>query len=696
MTLTPLDVAFLGQLPIQVRQDATDWAEALQAISKPIGKSLAALAQRFGCDYVTARRKYDDFRKSGYNIRVLVNCSKAAISKASLYSASLESAFNLGTKHPRFVAYAKQLAESYQRNTAAAHRAFGKAWQAGREITGLDNSLPRHELPPGCGQDNFYRIVNDAFALEATRRGLGRAVAKYGPQVFTTRAGLWYGSHYAIDDVWHDNFVVFGHGRSSQIVRVLQLGGMEIFSGGYIAWGCKPRVLRADGKFDNLKEKYARLIVCKILFNEGYSPRGTQFIAEHGTAAISAFLEECMRRYGGKLPDGRDAVTVRRSGITGKEQAVLGWRGQGGGNPRTKSWLESFHNLIHNELAAIPGQTGKDYESRPEYTNHLLNDCAEELKALAIIAEKNPQRAAQMQLRLLHYHSDFLPLLMDLYRELNQRTWHQLEGWDSIPGNRVVEYRTAPSSAQWLTNGEFSALPVESQNLIIQLAQADKRYLQSRQLSPAEVRQRELRHAPLIKFPAFAIAEMLGPDFARELEVKGAYFRPFSDEELCPELLRYESVVTTSEGREEQLQDGHYLIFINPFDLAVVFVHDAQKRFLGTARRADRADLDSPEQIKASLGRTMHRTAQLKAPLLARHAQTMKAENARLNDLADRLDETRPFTPAEKAAADVVAELGADAAADILAPSASVPLDPTNAEAADDFLSAIGAREPRE
>jgi len=644
LMLSQTDVAFLGQLPLTVRQDATAWADALAAVGKPIGKSLEAVAARFGCDYVTARRKYDEFKKSGWNIRVLVNCSKAGITKQQIYAGEIEAAFNLGTKHPEFVSYIKALAESYQRNTAAAHRAFQKQWRDGKEIPGLDNSLPRHELPPGCGYDNIMKLVSDAFAFAATRNGLAAAVAKYGPQVFTSRANLWYGSHYAIDDVWHDNFVVFGDQGSSQIVRVLQLGGMEIFSGNYIAWGCKPRIQRADGTMDNLKEKYARLIVCKILFHEGYSPRGTEFIAEHGTAAISAFIEECLRRYGGLLPNGKPVISVRRSGITGKEQAVIGWRGQGGGNPRAKSWLESFHNLIHNELAAITGQTGKDVASRPEYTNAILNDDSETLKAMAVIARKNPQRAAQMKLRLLNYHADFLPLLMDIYRELNQRDWHKLEGWDSIPGNRVIEYRTAPSSDHWLSDADFSGLPLASQNLIIQLAQADKRYINSRRLSPAEVRRRELQQTPLIKFPAFVIAEMLGPDFAREEKVMGAYFKPFSDQELSTEPLRYASVVTDSEGREVQLKDGHYLLFINPFDLAQVFVHDAQKRFLGTARRADRADMADPEQIKRAYGHKAHLIAERQKPILQRHAAMVKEETKRLDHNAAVIEDVEGIT----------------------------------------------------
>jgi hypothetical protein len=644
--ISTTDVSFLQSLPADIRQNAFDWAEALAGVRKPIGKSLAALAMRFNLSTKQARRKYDDYKKHG--LKGLVNCSRAAISRAALLSGSgQECPRSAMAKNSEFVAYAKMLAENNQRKTAPAWRKFCKAWHRGEMIPGLDNALPRHELPAGCGYDNFLRLVNDAFAQEATRHGLSSARGKYGPMNFTTRANLWYGSHYPIDDVWHDNFVVFGHERSSQVVRVLQLGGMDVFSGAYIAWGCKPRVAREDGTMDGLKEKYARLIVCKILFLEGYSPRGTEFLAEHGTAAVSEFLEKIMRRYAGLLPGTDKAtVSVRRAGITGEEQAVLGWTGQGKGNPRHKSWLECFHALVHNELAALPAQAGMDRDALPEYTNAMLSADTETLKCMAVLAQKDPVAAARMKLRLPHYHADFLPLLMDVYRELNDRHWHELEGWDKIPGNRIVEYRTAPASDHWLSDADFSLLPPESQNLIVSLAKADPRYLQSRRLSPSEVRRRELTRSPLIKFPAFVIAEMLGPDFGRELEVKGAYFRPFSDEELSPEPMRYESVVVNAEGREEQLKDDKYWTLINPFDTSVIFVHDAARRFLGTARIAGRADLADAEQIKAGMGRVAHRMAEMKKPILARHATEVKAETSRRAHNAGIIEDIEGITEA--------------------------------------------------
>lgn len=678
--LAPTEISFLESLPLSVREEATNWESALAAVTKPIGKALQSLAIRFNCDYVTARRKYDAWRKHG--LRGLVNCSKAAISKKQLLDGDPAAACDAVARNPEFCAYAKRMAESYQRKTLPAWRAFARDWKTGKHIPGLDNNAPRHCLPAGCGQDNFYRIVKDAFALEATRRGLGSAVAKFGPQVFSTRANLWYGSHLMLDDLWHDSFIVFGR----QLVRVLELDALDVFSGMLEDFGCKPRFKREDGTFDNLKEKYARLLVAKIYFQRGYSPRGSTNLVEHGTAALSERVRKILFDYSGGL------IKTRDSGITGVEQAIIGWRGQGKGNPRFKAALESIRNLKHNELAYLPAQTGKDRDSRPEYTHGQLTQASEELRAMAALAVKNPQRAAAMRLHLLEYHSQFLPLLLDVYREINNRTWHDLEGWHAA-GNVVVEYRTAPSSPHWLSDSDFGGLPMESRNLIMQLAQADPRFIQQRKLSPAEVKARDCRD--LIKLPAFVVCELLGEDFARELKVEGCYFNAFSDQELSPEPMLFKSFITTPDGRQEKLADDTYSVFVNPFDLDQLFVCDARLRCLGIAPRVKRVDPNNPEALKRAFGERAHEIAELKKPLLARHASSVREELDRLEHNAAVMDETKPYTPEEIERGEFVSREGAAAAEDILTPStisdSSSGAPSAEDEAASELLSAIGS-----
>ena len=142
-----------------------------------------------------------------------------------------------------------------------------------------------------------------------------------------------------------------------------------------------------------------------------------------------------------------------------------------------------------------------------------------------------------------------------------------------------------------------------------------------------------------MKIPAFVVCEILGDDCAREdMKVQGAYFNEFSDHELAPEPLLFESVITTPEGRVEQLPDGKYTCFVNPFDLEQLFVCDARKRCLGIAPLVKRIDRHDDEALKRAFGHREHRIAELKKPLLARHAESVREEMRRLDHNADLMD----------------------------------------------------------
>ena len=622
MQLTVTDNHFLGTLPPDVRTDVEQWRDALLAVTKPIQKSLEAVARRFDVSLKTARRKYDEFRHSGWDIRVLVNRARVPDAESAIT--------------PEFVEWMKALVENNQRKTSPSLRVFKKKWRAGETIPGMDNALPRHQLPAGFSDDNIRRAVRDAFATAAARRGLSYAVSKFGPQIFSTRASLWYGSHLMLDDMWHDNFVVYGTKKKHQLVRVLELDALDVFSGYLEDFGCKPRLQRDDGTFDGLKEKYARLLLAKIHYQRGYSPRGGWILAEHGTAAVSERVARILFDRTGGL------IRLRESGITGEEQAIIGWRGQGKGNPQFKAALESLRNLKHNELGAIPAQTGKDRDSRPEYTHGLLTQADEELKVLEVLARKNPALAAQFRLRVWDYHSQFGPFLMQAYKELNHRDWHSLEGWERIPGNIMVEYRTTPDAPHFLTNEQFLALPAVSQDLLISAAAHDPRYLNRRRLSPADVRARDCRD--MIQLPAWVVCEILADDFLFEdLKVEGAYFREFRDQERLPdvadgETFLFESVITKEDGSREQLRDDKYSGFVNPFDLDQLFVCDARKRCLGIAAREQMIDRADDEALKRAYGQKAHRIAELKKPMLARHAESIREETARLDHNANLLD----------------------------------------------------------
>ncbi len=632
---TDADFAEYGLLPVNVRLEMEAWHNAFMAVTKPHTQALKKVAAEMGISYERTRAKFYAWLRADKDWRVCVNWAKAGRPSE--------------TVNEEFLAWFLNLAGKHQRNTMAAWRVFARSWKNGEAVPGLDNSLPRHRIPDSCSYKNLSRhLEKKKTALTAMRRGLG-AAKPLMPMVFTSRANLWVGGQKFIDDVWHDNFVTF----NGQLVRVLQLSVQDCFSGAVTSWGCKPRWEKADGSHDQLKESYARLVLASDLYDHGYSPRGTTIFAEHGTAAVSELVERILARY--TTVGGRPLITVERSGITGEQQALLGiGKGKGKGNFRHKSHLESLHNLFHNELQALPAQTGKDVDHRPEFTHGQLREESDLLRVAKWFQRVAPHRVAMLQPRLLQYHSQFLPLLAATFDAINRRgedpdIWtHELQGWHEA-GHVIAELRFSAETDQWLDSNALDRMEPAAREAFLALARTRGDLLRDRKLSPKEVWTPGRKQ--LVKLPDIAIAEMLGEDFAREERVKGSYFT-FQDADLAPEPLRFEARIARPDGREEELDGDTFKLLVNPFNLSAVFVHDAKGRFLGTARRDVRANRADTEALEEKFKRVAVRGADQMVPLRQAHAAELAAETRRLNANADlvatTLREQGIQTPAQK------------------------------------------------
>lgn len=621
----PLQKAFAAA-PTDVKNNFRKWCNAMAALqsAEHIGKEAEKWAEKIGVSVKTVLNKRSEWMKRGYE--ALFDCRH----NPALWDTSVES--NLP---PEAVEHLKKLYDDNKRVDTMAARAFlrqVRKWQNGdlsARIPGFAE-CPKGNPPKGMSMRNLARYCASKFEKAAMRRGLAFAVGKCGPQTFTTRVNLHYMSHVMLDDVWHDNFVRF---RKQGICRVVELDALDAFSGALVFWGCKPRLRRADGTYDTRVRPFVPLCLGGVFGGEGYSPAGSVVMAEHGAAAIEDRIEQILYDASGGL------ITVDRSGITGEQQAIIGWRGKGKGNSRFKGLLEGHHRIKHDAAAALPGQTGLDREHRPEFTVGILEDDDDLMKAARVLARLHPALAETLQYRLLEFHAQFMPVLMELYGIINGRDWHKMEGWDAIPGNVQTEYRLSPRADAWFSEKDFALLAPQCQEMILAAASSDKRYLNHRRISPAEVQRRE--RGRLIKLPDHVIAELIGAEFARpDMVVKGAYFNLISDDEISPEPIRYESRVIDVDGVWRQLPDDKYTGVISPFNPGKVFVHDARMRFLGTAMRTERVDRFNAEQLRASYGHAKQRVAELTAPLIRRHAQDIREETKRLKHNAGVLAAT--------------------------------------------------------
>ena len=624
------DLVEFRALPGEVQTEVDQWLAELGALRGAIGEALTAAGARLGVSRATARRKYDAWRAQGW--RGLVDWRKVPASVTHERGLPQE-----------FVEHVRVRLGGNQRKMMPAYRQLIEDWRNGVEIPGYEtvSTFERHTLPPGWSYDNLVRVARPS-ELELVIRRVGTGAAKAMlPQVFTTRVGLWPGAALMLDDVWHDNFVVF-KGRP---VRVLQLSMLDVFSGCVTAYGTKPRWEREDGSHDQLKEAQTCYLVAQQLFLHGYSEQGTVLMAEHGTAAVREELARLLHdRTGGK-------ITVRRSGITGQEQAICGLMdGRGGGNFRFKSALESLHNLFHNELAALPGQTGMDVARRPESLDggvmRVRKDGTLQLGGLlshvtdlgAALALLPPSVAAKLKMPLLNYEAEFRPVLRDTLEWINRRgEWahftHALEGWAEC-GHVVTEYRPTAQSDHWLSGEEFAALPPAEQQMFVMLARSNAAtYSRTRSLSPREVWQ--ARRGELVRINPVIIPEILtggrpvtDSPLAVERVCRNGYFE-FADHELSADTLRYASRLQRPDGREEELPDDTYLTLLNPYSPDFLWVHDAKGGLLGLVKRDHRASRADVQAVERKFGEAAKRTADILGEIKARNiSQTREAAKA--------------------------------------------------------------------
>jgi hypothetical protein len=457
--------------------------------------------------------------------------------------------------------------------------------------------------------------------------------------------------------MWHDNFVTVGKNRTP--ARVIELGALDLFSACRFKWGAKPRLRNEDtGSFNNLNEADTRFFIAGMFADVGYSPRGTMLMLEHGTAALREDVERILYDASGGL------IRCDRQPIEGKQQALTQyWGGTEGGNFRAKASLESIHNRIHNDLANLSLQTGKDSNSRPVTTDRQLQYITNILKSIAKVA---PDRLELLKLPALDFHTQFIPLLQDYYQHgLNNRTDHTLQGWAEL-GHLVTEYTTLPGSGHYLNGSQFLALPEASQAIISQAAQNDpKTWTRKRNLSPAEVWNPSLGN--MLKLPDYILGDILSQDLAREEKVKGSFFK-FRDQGTTGIEHIYEARLYTIDGAVRELPHGEtFQVFANPFSPRWLQVHNARGQYLGKCelyKRVQPLNLDafadanpweerSPirsEELTRAAGEKHARIAEQHEGMRLRHSERVTTSQD-LREFNRKVIDGEPVTDAEIAAA---------------------------------------------
>jgi hypothetical protein len=533
---------------------------------------------------------------------------------------SLENKPNVD-KPEEFIDELNRRVDANGRSVEQALKSIHRDWKLGASIPGYGTARewfarmypnrkePRVSFPtpPGWNVRNLRRYVDSSrFRRLAATRGRS-AAAMHRPMVLTTRVGLYKRSHLMFDDRWHDRFV--NSFAEKQAGRALELCSHDLFFARRLRWGMKIRTEDDNGKASGLTGKMMRLLTAATLYLDGYSPRGTVLVLEHGTAAAGEHVKKVLTDDLGGL------VTFSESGMLGKAAHIAQFDGRAGGNPRHKASLESSFNLIHNIEAFLPGATGPDRQRRPEQLHGLLDYNS---RLLAAYQQLPPDKAAQLRFPLLElgqYHA----ILSELYEWLENDPDHDLEGWVQC-GHVITE--------AFLLNDwhNLQALPEAECEMALALIQQGKIATRPRKMSRLEA---ELASTdPVIRISGGTVCHLLGDDYAAERKVRAHKFI-FEDKEVGPGEHQYEGFITDAEGRFTALKDGEiYKAFVNPFAVDQLFVQDVRGRYLGTAKKIARANRLDPHAIREAMGRAAHLEAALLEPLNRRQAKEARAKLA--------------------------------------------------------------------
>lgn len=592
----------LAGLPEPMRHSINQWMRELAKVQSAThkGQAFKRAAAVLHTSWQTVQRKFYAVKASG-DWRALIDRAKVRDNGERVPEPIIEE-------------FARR-ADRNQRKSRPEWRRLMSQWRRG-ELADLPwPEINGNGLPHGCSYDNLMRQLRSRgrrnFELTAMRDGLGAAMSAHGPKFLSTRVGLWVGSHFLIDDLKLDfEVVLLSNGGQTAIVQ--EIGVLDLFSGDRFAVGRRPKFLRADGVTDSLKEREVRFVLADVLRNTGYSPRGTEIVSELGTAAVRQPLAKWLYEQSG------EKITVRLPGDLGKAQAVSGFHGRGGGNPRHKTQLESHHNLRQNELGDLPAQVGHD-RNPPEWLFGLQAITGQVIKWMRDLPA---ERAAMLCLPQLEYWQA-LAFLAQRDDVIAWRTDHELEGWEECL-HTTLEYRANLLADEWLSPVEFLALPPQQQRELAQAAALMPALRRSRKLAPREVFARGAQELCPLPDPVIAMMfcdRELGDDLrvTKTLNSEGE----FSIEEGAaePGRMHFAGTVLTPEGGERRL-DGKtkFGCVLNPFDRARLWIYDQRGGFLGTAERRDRT---SPLDLRSrdrQLGYLAKEKSALLTPLGERHA----------------------------------------------------------------------------
>ncbi len=288
-----------------------------------------------------------------------------------------------------FVTYWREQVLANQRKSRPMWKKLLLDWERGEAIPGygtwMDHWRRRHPLRPlplrcpgtprGWSYDNLMDHAPERVEIDLARDGEFASLAQLA-QIQRDRSELRPLEFIAFDDVQLDFRCV-----SLEHLQVVPLRGLVALDIGMaVALDHAAGPCHVDDKGVRKSIAYADMkrLLFRLLTTVGI-PRGYKMtlLVENETATIDPADEILLSR----VSNGQ--IVVKRTPMKSRAIVAGGFE-ERHGSPQAKGWLESWFNLLHNELASVPGQFGRDpikakagdYEGRLAETTRLLKDVA--------------------------------------------------------------------------------------------------------------------------------------------------------------------------------------------------------------------------------------------------------------------------------------------------------------------------------
>lgn len=270
------------------------------------------------------------------------------------------------------------------------------------------------------------------------------------------------------------------------------------------------------------------------------------------------------------------------------------------GNFRWKAALESAHNLHHNELAALPGQLGKDRDHSPAELYGMNKQNEGLIKICVALEDSRPDLMRELAFPYMQFDR-FMEFLHLVYERINNRMDHRLEGFEEA-GLTVQEYRLDPSM-EFLPMEQLMKFPPQARAATEALLASNPGQLTNcRRMTPAEAyhsQKHTLRRLSMAVAP-----EILGKEFAHSTRVDDRREIVISDPDYKHRKHVFSAHIKTLSGAVLPLDRGRKVLvhLLSPMDVAFAFVSDPDGTFLGAAPGKIRGAAEDMETLQRNLG----------------------------------------------------------------------------------------------